>query len=129
MCIRDSVNIKPGFIAETLTGISKDIRKQFEKEINPTQQDFEIIFNALDRNQIAKDSVALIFSKLGEKSTLELVNANKLMDDSELEEFLKKLVSSKKDLQVNALMGIAMKDLRGKADGKKIIEILKRLVK
>lgn len=122
-------NIKPAYIAQTLTGIVKDTKKMFEKDINPVQQDFEIIFNSLDRGQISKDSVSIIFSMLGEKSTLELVSQNKLMNDSELDELIKKIVKENPDIKVNALMGIAMKDLRGKADGKKIIDALQRLVK
>ena len=51
-----------------------------------------------------------------------------LISDKELEKELKKIVEKNKGLPFGALMGIAMKKFRGKAEGKKISEILKKLM-
>ena len=49
------------------------------------------------------------------------------MSDKDLESQIKKIVSDNKDLQFNALIGKVMGVLRGKADSKKIIEMLNKL--
>ena len=49
------------------------------------------------------------------------------MGDKDLEKELKEIVAVNKDLPFNALIGKAMEKLRGKAEGKKIVEILKKL--
>lgn len=122
-------NIKPAYIAENLIGIKKDIKKNYNKEVDVAQTDFEIVFNALDRGQISKDSVIEIFSRIDEKLTSEIVKEYKLMDESEIKIILEKIVADNKDQKINVLMGLAMKELRGKADGKKIMQILNELIK
>ena len=51
------------------------------------------------------------------------------MGDSEIEKEIKTLIDKNPGVNINALMGDAMKTLRGKADGKKVMEILKKYVK
>jgi glutamyl-tRNA(Gln) amidotransferase subunit E len=122
------INLKPAFIAQTMIGIDKDVKAQFGRDIVPSVSDFEIVFNALDRKIIAKESLVQIFSRLGEKMTSELVKEYTLMNDSELEIKLKEIVATNPDAKLNVLMGIAMKELRGKASGEKISERLKVLL-
>jgi glutamyl-tRNA(Gln) amidotransferase subunit E len=48
------------------------------------------------------------------------------MDEKEIKKILKEIVEKNKGAPFNALMGQAMTRLRGKADGKKIVELLKK---
>ena len=50
------------------------------------------------------------------------------MSDDDLEKELKRLIHENQGLAPNALLGKVMGALRGKADGKKIVEMLGRLV-
>ena len=50
-----------------------------------------------------------------------------LMPEEELRRELKQLAAENKGMPLNALIGKAMAKLRGKADGKKIVEELKKL--
>ena len=49
------------------------------------------------------------------------------MDEKQLENEIKKIINENKGLQFNALIGKVMNILRGKADPKKIIELLNKL--
>jgi len=51
------------------------------------------------------------------------------MSDEEIKKILKEIIEKNKDAPFNALMGQAMARLRGKADGKKIVELLKKEIK
>jgi Glu-tRNA(Gln) amidotransferase subunit E-like FAD-binding protein len=49
------------------------------------------------------------------------------MSDKDLEKELKAIVAENKGMPFNGLIGKAMSTLKGKADGKKIVDMLKRL--
>jgi len=50
------------------------------------------------------------------------------MSDTDVEKILKKIAIENKGAPLGTVMGIAMKELRGKADGKKINDILKKVL-
>ena len=123
------MNLKSSYIAQLLTGIVKDVKKQYGVDISPSEADFEIIFNALDRKIIAKDSVILIFSQMNKKSIPELIKKYKLMSDDEVLGVLKKVIKNANTDKISVLMGLAMKELKGKASGQQIMRLLKDLLK
>ena len=51
------------------------------------------------------------------------------MDNKKVIAELKKLVEANKGAPTNAIMGLAMKEFRGRVDGKKVMELLKDLMK
>jgi len=53
----------------------------------------------------------------------------KAVDTDEVEKIIKKLVEENSNLTIGALMGDAMKLLRGKVDGKVIMDLLKKYKK
>jgi glutamyl-tRNA(Gln) amidotransferase subunit E len=121
-------NVKPAFIAETMISTPKNLKRKYDVETAAIKDtDFENIFSMLNAGKIPKDAVEEILVKIckGEK-----VDYTKYapMKESELEAELKKIVKESKELEFNALVGKAMGTLKGKADGKKIIEMLKKLV-
>jgi Glu-tRNA(Gln) amidotransferase subunit E-like FAD-binding protein len=118
-------NIKPAFIAETMLTTPKIIRRKYNIEINPTDKDFQVLFSALNEGKISRDNIEDIFKE--QKSVEEIISKYHLMSDKDLESQIKKIVSENKDLQFNALIGKVMGVLRGKADPKKIIEMLNKL--
>ena len=121
-------NIKPAFIAETIISIPKAVKARYGTEIKPTNDDWRMIFKALDENRISRDSIIDILndSARQNKAVSGIIRKFELMSDSDLEKELKNIVAQNKGLPFNALIGKAMAQLRGKADGKKIVEMLKK---
>lgn len=119
-------NIKPGFIADTILSAAKQVKKEFNVDIHPTNEDFRCIFEHLNNETIAKESVLEILKE--NKPVKDTITQFKLMPDSAIERELKKIVKQYKNLPFNALIGKAMAKLRGRAAGKKIVDLLKRLV-
>lgn len=108
-------NLKPTFIAETVTNYEN------------TEEDFDIILNYINEEKIAKESIEEILKN--KKPVKDIISDYELMPDEELEKELKNIFSENKDMPFNALIGKAMGKLRGKASGRKIAEILKKLTK
>jgi len=120
--------IKPAFIAETVVSTPVTLRRKENVEVNVSDEDFETIFEHLDKGKIAKTAVYDILLDYGKKHKLEF-SRYKLLSDKEVEKELKKIVSENKGLPFGPLTGKAMAVLRGKADGKKIVEMLKKMAK
>lgn len=122
--------IKPSFIAETMLPTIKELSRHGLKTENIKDSELENIFNQLNKSTIAKDSVIGILKQLCKGHGFKtIIKKFKLISDKELEKELKTILSKNKDAPFGALMGIAMSKLRGRADGKKISGILKRLKK
>ena len=118
-------NLKPAFVAETMLTTPKVMRRKYNLDINPTDQDFQILFDALNEGKISKDNIEDIFKE--QKQVKDIITKYHSMSDKDLEVQIKKIVSENKDLQFNALIGKVMGVLRGKADPKKIVDMLNKL--
>lgn len=118
--------VKPAFIAETMISTPTTIRRKENVTVTATDADFERIFSALDEEKIAKDAVYSILLDYGKSGKLDF-SKYALLSDTQLEKELKAIVAESKGLPFNQLVGKAMAKLKGKADGKKVMEILKRI--
>lgn len=119
--------IKPAYIAEILVGAESSIKRQFNVDICPSDKDFADLFSALENGEISKESVLEILKE--NKPVETVLYKYKLLSDSELKEKVAQIVNENQGLQFNALIGKAMETLRGKAEGKKIAELLQQLIK
>ncbi len=117
-------NVKPAFIAETMLSTPKTIRRKDNIEVEPSDADFEKLFAELDAGKISKDSVYAILLNYGKTNKLDF-SKYELMSDAELKKEIEKIVAANKGAPFKALIGQAMAKLKGKADGKKISEMLK----
>jgi len=117
-------NIRPLFIADILMNSGKEIKRRYSKEIDASNY-IEEILDYLNKGKISKEAV---FEILVEKANGKKVDYRKyfLMDDEEIRKVLEEVIAKNKGAPFNALMGQAMARLRGKADGKKIVELLKK---
>ena len=98
-------------------------------------------FQFLEEGKIAKESVDIIFENImmGKSQTIEEAMSNtsiETIDESELESICKeivdknqKIVENQKERAIGPLMGIAMKELRGKASGETINKLLLKNIK
>ncbi|MDD5177856.1 MAG: Glu-tRNA(Gln) amidotransferase subunit GatE [Candidatus Nanoarchaeia archaeon] len=121
--VNEFSKIKPDFIANVLVETKKDILARYKKEVT-----FEMVKNALsyyNENKIAKDAVYEVLVDFAVNGTVNLKKYEKA-DESEIENDIKHIVSKNKDLSFSALMGDIMKKYKGKIDGKKASELLKK---
>jgi Glu-tRNA(Gln) amidotransferase subunit E-like FAD-binding protein len=125
-CVKKFKDVKPSYIAEVLVGSAAQIRREFNVEINPSDDDYFALFEALAENKIVKENVIDVLKE--NKPVADVLKNFKQMSDADLKSALKKIVDKNKGLAFNALIGKAMAELRGKAPGQKIVEMLKKLV-
>ncbi|OGM02717.1 glutamyl-tRNA(Gln) amidotransferase subunit E [Candidatus Woesearchaeota archaeon RBG_13_36_6] len=116
--------IEPKFIATTLINTPKEIKKRYNIESKIEEQKLNQIFNELNKGKISKEAIFEILLELSQGKKLNL-EKYELMSDEELKLELERIAEQNKGLPLNAVIGKAMQKLRGKADGKKIAEILK----
>ena len=88
----------------------------------------DAILDYLNKGIIAKEAIIdLLIKKIrNEKIKLEEFASVSLGD---LEKEIKELLEKRKGLNIGAYMGILMGKYRGKVDGEKIMELLKKFVK
>jgi len=125
--------IKPAFIAETMLPTLKELKRKHKIDTEKiTHEHLEKVFEALDKGKIGKDSVMDILKKIPGTNKLEdlekIFEQYILISDKELETEIKKIVEENKSTPFGALIGLAMKKFKGKAEGKKISEILKKIL-
>ncbi|PIN86632.1 Glu-tRNA(Gln) amidotransferase GatDE subunit E [Candidatus Woesearchaeota archaeon CG10_big_fil_rev_8_21_14_0_10_44_13] len=118
-------NVKPAFIAETIVSTPITIKRKDNVDVDPSDHDLEAIFSELNNGKIAKDSVYNILTDLGRTGKLDF-GKYKMMSDKELEAEVRRIVSENKGKPESMLIGIAMGKLKGKADSRKVIEIIKK---
>ena len=120
-------NVKSAFIAETLVSYSSELLREKADPSKINKAHLEKIFSALDNGGLAKESVMPALVDIGKGKELE-TQAYKKISDKELEAGLAQIVRENKGLNFAALMGMAMAKYRGRADGKRVSEILKKLL-
>ncbi|MCP3684863.1 MAG: Glu-tRNA(Gln) amidotransferase subunit GatE [bacterium] len=121
-------NVDKGVIAATLLTTGKEIKKRYNLDASKlSDDDFEKVIEQLDKKSISKEAVLeiLVLVAKGEKID-DSINKFKKLSDKELEAEIDKIIKANKGLPPNALIGKAMGQLRGRADGKSIVEMLKK---
>lgn len=119
-------NIKPSFIAEILLTCEKTIKKQFGIVIKPPRsEDFDVLFNALNKGKIVKQAVLLILKEA--KPVSSVIKKFYVIPESKLKAQLKRIMQQNKGLPLKAIIKKAMEQLKCRAEPKKIIEMLKKL--
>jgi glutamyl-tRNA(Gln) amidotransferase subunit E len=123
--ITQFLELKPAYIAEVIMTAAKTIKRQYGIDIAPTDDDYRALFGALAGRQITKESVLDVLRE--NIPVAEAIHRHHVISDTELRATLKKIVQENKGTPLNALLGIAMKQLRGKSPGEKIAQFLKAL--
>lgn len=118
-------NVKPAFIVETLISAPKEIKRKFEIEINRlADKEYEEIFSYLNEGKISKD---VVFDVLIDYAKGEFDIGRYAKESGEdIEKEIKKICDENKGASQGALMGIVMQKFRGKIDGKKAMEVVKK---
>ena len=123
----EKYKLDPNTIAQILVEIPKEIKTRFNKDTQKlTTTDFELIFTNLESESITKGQVIDVIIDLIDKGTVNLSKYK--VDDSELVKEIEKVIRENQGASFNALMGEVMKKFKGKIDGKKASEIIRKLI-
>ncbi|MBI4155310.1 Glu-tRNA(Gln) amidotransferase subunit GatE [Candidatus Woesearchaeota archaeon] len=119
-------NLETEFIARTLIEIPKEIKTRLKFDISKLKdKNFEFVFENINNKTIPKSAAIEILSEICEDKTINL-EKYKTLSEVEVERIIKEIVNKNKEAPFNALMGIAMGRLKGKADGSKVAELIKK---
>jgi len=122
-------NIEPQQIANILINIPKEIKTRFDvNTASLTDENFEEVLRYLNEGKIAKEAVIELLTEAAKGKKVD-ISKFKTISLGNLEEEIKEIISQKPGLTIGAYMGLAMAKYRGKVDGKKVMEILKKFVK
>jgi len=139
--IVERTKVNPTFVASILcSSITKLERNGLNSKLLKNE---EIVksFQLLETGKIAKESIEMIFENImsGKSQTIEeaMKNASiEAVNESDLEKIIEEIVEknqeivkNQKERAVGPLMGIAMKELRGKASGEMINKLLLKNIK
>ena len=114
-------------IAEALDSMLKDIKTRYALDASPTDSQYEQILSKLNNGEIAKEAVFEILLAIGKGEQGKTIDFSKYQtSEDELIEFITKTISEKSSLNTNAVMGLVMKEYRGKYSGQKILELIKK---
>lgn len=120
--------VKPAFIAETLISYDSDVTTK-NKDANPdkiTEEHLEEVFSALNSEKIAKTSVIEVLTDISSERKLNLESYS-IVPDKELEDEIKKVLSSNKDAPLGVIIGAIIAKYRGRVDGKKAAELVNKM--
>lgn len=123
--------VNPDLIAKTLTVTTKNIAAHHKISTSRITKDaYTEVLEAFYKDSITKDAIeqALLEVAKGESAKKALAKF-KSLSKSEVEKIIKNILKKQPKLKENqkALMGVAMKQLRGKADGKLIAEVVGKI--
>jgi glutamyl-tRNA(Gln) amidotransferase subunit E len=122
-------NVKPAFIAETMISVPKLLRRKYS--IDPAKlkdSDFEKVISLLNDNKISKGALEKVFVDLAQGKTVDYSEYEPLTD-KRLEDALMAVLKESEELEFSAVVNKAMTSLKDRAEGQKIIEMLKKLKK
>ncbi len=120
-------NVKPAFIAETMISAPKNLRRQYNVDVTGlTDAHLEKIFGLLDTGKLTKDSVEEILLTICRGETVDYSKYAPLTD-AELEAEIRKIIKQSGVIEFKILIGKVMGALKGRAEGRKIMEMLKKL--
>ena len=121
-------NIHPSTIAHTLINIPKEIKTRFKHDISKLKDEhFEEVLDYLNKGKIAKEALIDLLIKKIKNKKIDLKEFT-AVSDKDLENEIKEIIKQNPGLSIGAYMGIIMGKHRGKVDGKKVMELLKKYI-
>jgi glutamyl-tRNA(Gln) amidotransferase subunit E len=132
--------VSPTMVAATLENTVISLHRDQVPTEKLTDSHFLELFNAIAKNVISSEAIPTILTFFAEKPKSSIETAIEstglgMATSGEVKDIIKKIVSEREDFireqgerSVGGLMGIAMKELRGKADGKTVKDLLEKEV-
>jgi len=139
--IVEKTKVSPTFVASVLCSTITNLERSGLNSNLLQNEDIVKSFELLEIGKIAKESIEIIFENImaGKAKTIEEAMKNtsiEAVNESDLEKIIEEIVEKNQDIvknqkerAVGPLMGIAMKELRGKASGEMINKLLLKNIK
>ncbi len=119
--------LEPKFLATTLLDTPKELRRRYKKELDLTAHEEELgtILEQVNAGAVPREAVIELLAHVADGKEPDF-SKYAMLDEQEVERVVRRIVSENKGAPLNALMGLAMKELHGKAPGKRVMELLRR---
>ncbi|RMW37417.1 MAG: Glu-tRNA(Gln) amidotransferase GatDE subunit E [Nitrosopumilus sp.] len=139
--ITEKTKVNPTFVASVLCSTITNLERNGLDSKLLKNEEITKTFQFLEEGKITKESVEIIFENImnGKSHTIEEAMNNtsiETIDESELESICQeiveknqKIIENQKERAIGPLMGIVMKELRGKASGETINKLLLKNIK
>ena len=139
--IIERTKVSPTFVASILCSSITKLERNGLNSKSLKNEDIVKSFQLLEQGKIAKETIEIIFENImaGKSNTTEeaLKNASiEAVDEADLEKIIEdiveknlEIVKNQKERSVGPLMGIAMKELRGKVSGEMVNKLLLKNIK
>ncbi len=119
-------NIEPKTICHILIEVPKEIKSRLKLDVSKLKEsDFDHLLALINESKIEKSTAVDALAEIIKNGRIELKNYEKISEQN-LEKEIKKIVEKNKGLSFGALMGEAMKLLKGKAEPKRISDLVKK---
>ena len=119
--------LKPAYIAETVLSVHKSVESMTGRPSIVSDEDVRVVLGALGAGKISKEAVLEILAK--GVPARQCISQFYVLSDVALRRTLEGIVKRHAGMPFKALIGVAMKELRGKASGEKIARMLGELAK
>ncbi len=139
--IIEKSKVNPTFVASILCSTITNLERNGLNANLLKNEDISQSFQLLDEAKIAKESIEIIFENIMSGKSYSVGEAMKnasieAVDASDLEKIIEEIVNknqeiikNQKERAIGPLMGIAMKELRGKASGEDVNNLLLKNIK
>ena len=123
----------PILIAKMITIWRSEFSKKMKKSLEEIEEIFseaiyEKILEKIKKGILKNEDVRKVLINMVQGQELEEAIKIEKINDDELEEKIRKLIKKNPGLRVNAYMGIVIKEMKGKIDARKAMEIIKKIV-
>ena len=135
------IKTNPTFVASILCSTITNLeRKGLDSDLLKNEDIFRL-FELLEKSEIAKESIEIIFENIMSKKSKSVEEAMKnasieSINEKDLDQIIKdivdknqEIIKNQKERAIGPLMGIVMKELRGKASGEIINNLLLKNIK
>ncbi len=134
----EKYDVDPTVVASTLDQTIAQLERNGVQVENITEDSLEKAFSLVSNGEISKDALPDLLEELGKGFTVEesidRLGVRKI-EEKKIRNIVSEIIENKEDLieergskAVDALMGIVMKEVGGRADGKLVHKILKEKV-
>lgn len=120
----------PNFVAKLLLLLTKEVASR--EKVNESIFSLDIlegILKSISEKKISEGDSKHVLEQIAKGNNLEKALKIEKADTSEIEGEIAKIVKEKPGLNANAYMGLIMTRFKGKVDGKRVMDILKKLGK
>ncbi len=119
--------VQPTLVAATLLSTTKDVRRKLGQEEGVfSEEHFYTIFEKLSKDELSKDAVPDVLMDVAKGGVLSKNLARyKKLSKIELKKYVDDIRKKNPKLKGGALMGRVMSELKGRADGREIMDLLK----